>query len=193
MPWEKSFNIDEAVDNATNVFWAKGYEAASLAELLKAMNINKGSFYNAFGSKKELFTLSLLKYDREQPRAMLTRLSTLKNPVLAITEIFDELISQSLSDDERKGCYMVNLALDLPNLDEDTVRIVTKGLVDFEGFFKQEITLGHKDGSIPQTVDADVTSKALMALVVGLRVLSRGVYDNIELQAIKIQALNLIK
>lgn len=193
MPWEKSFNIDDAVNNATNVFWAKGYEAASLADLLKAMNINKGSFYNAFGSKKELFILSLLKYDREQPRAMLSRLSTLKNPVLAITGIFDELIAQSLSDDERKGCYMVNLALDLPNLDEDTVRIVTKGLVDFEAFFKQEITLGHKDGSIPQTVDADVTSKALMALVVGLRVLSRGVYDNIGLQAIKIQALDLIK
>ena len=57
MPWEKTFDIDEAIDRATEVFWAKGYEATSLADLIKATGVNKGSFYNAFGSKKKLFTL----------------------------------------------------------------------------------------------------------------------------------------
>ena len=44
MPWEKTFDIDDAIARATEVFWAKGYEATSLADLLQAIGINKGSF-----------------------------------------------------------------------------------------------------------------------------------------------------
>ena len=53
MPWETKFNIDNAIDQAINVFWAKGYKSTSLNDLLDAMEINKGSFYNTFGSKKK--------------------------------------------------------------------------------------------------------------------------------------------
>ena len=55
MPWEKEFDTEVALGNAMRAFWAKGYEATSLADLIKAMNINKGSLYNAYGGKKELW------------------------------------------------------------------------------------------------------------------------------------------
>lgn len=193
MPWEKSFDIDEAIDNATKVFWAKGYEATSLSDLLKATGINKGSFYNAFGSKKNLFTQSLLKYDREQRRATFAQLKAIEDPVVAITTLFDGLIAQSLSDGERKGCLLVNTALDLPNHDEDTKKTIKRGFVEAEAFFKEQIELGHETGAIPATVDADAAAKGLVTLVVGLRVLARGVFDHAALQAIKSQALALIK
>ncbi len=193
MPWEKSFDIDQAVDRAQHVFWAKGYEATSLADLLKAMGINKGSFYNAFGSKKKLFTQSLLKYDREQRKAALTQLSALNDPIVAFTTLFDGLIAQSLSDDERKGCMLVNTALDLPNHDKDTEKTVKKGLSDFEVFFREQIELGHKTGAIPERVDVTETARGLVTLVVGLRVLARGVFNADGLQAIKSQALCLVK
>ena len=61
MPWEKTFDVDVAIDRATEVFWEKGFESASLADLIKATGVNKGSFYNAFGSKKKLFTASLVE------------------------------------------------------------------------------------------------------------------------------------
>jgi TetR/AcrR family transcriptional regulator, transcriptional repressor for nem operon len=193
MPWEKTFDINEAIDRATQVFWAKGYEATSISDLLKAIGINKGSFYNAFGSKKALFTLSLLKYDREHRRDMLSKLTELDNPVLAISTLFDQLIEQSLTDEEKKGCLVVNTALDLPNHDKDTEKTVKKGLSDFEAFFKQQIKLGLSTGAIPPHVDAKVTSRGLMTLVVGLRVLARGVFDRPALKDIKTQAIHLIK
>lgn len=51
----RKFNIEEALESATLVFWDSGYEGASLAELTKAMGINPPSLYKAFGSKEDLF------------------------------------------------------------------------------------------------------------------------------------------
>lgn len=193
MPWEKSFDVDQAIDSAMQVFWAKGYEATSLADLMKAIGINKGSFYNAFGSKKKLFTESLLKYYQEQHRATLKELSAMNDPVAAITALFDGLVEQSLSDKDRKGCLLVNTALDLPHHDEDTENTVKKSFAEVVSFFKDQIELGQKQGVIPSSVDSGVTSKALLTLLVGLRVLARGVFDRESFEAIRSQAIDLIK
>lgn len=192
MPWEKTFEIDDAIDRATQVFWAKGYQATSLADLLKVIGINKGSFYNAFGSKKKLFTQSLLKYEREQRRDTLAELEKLDDPVLAINKLFDALIEQSLSDTEKKGCFLVNTALDMPNHDEDIQQAVTKGLKETESFFLRQVKLGISTGAIPERDSPEVTAKGLLTLLVGLRVLARGVFDQTSLNAIKSQAIDLI-
>ncbi len=57
-----AFNQDEALDKALNVFWARGYEGASMAELTEALGINKPSIYAAFGNKEELFRKALARY-----------------------------------------------------------------------------------------------------------------------------------
>ena len=193
MPWEKTFEIDNAIDRATEVFWAKGYEATSLADLLKAIGINKGSFYNAFGSKKKLFTQSLLKYEREQHQQTLAQLESLEDPVVAIDKLFDLLIEQSRTDKEKKGCFLINTALDLPNHDDDIKRAVKKGLKVAESFFERQVALGISTGAIPKRVDPEVTAKGLLTLLVGFRVLARGVFDRVDLSAIKTQAIDLIQ
>ena len=192
MPWEKSFDIDDAVDRATDVFWAKGYEATSLSDLLAAMGINKGSFYNAFGSKHDLFVRGLLKYGQEQHSAALADLAALNDPVQAIRKLFDFLIEQSAIDRDKKGCLLVNTALDLPNQGPGIADIVKSSMDDIETFFRRQITEGIEAGDIPNHVDPDKTAKALLGLVVGLRVLARGVFEPGDLQAIKSQAIELI-
>ena len=193
MPWEKSFDLDEAVDQSISVFMAKGYEATSLSDLLTAIGINKGSFYNAFGSKKKLFTQSLLKYDNEQRKAMLDELSQMQDPLKAIGSLFDALIEQSVTRDCKKGCLMVNTALDLPNHDAATEKLVKHSMSEMEVFFRQQIELGHKQESIAKSVSASETAKGLVTLVVGLRVLARGVFDEESLRVIKSQAMHLLK
>lgn len=193
MPWEKTFDVDVAVDRATELFWEKGFESTSLADLIKATGVNKGSFYNAFGSKKKLFTVSLLKYEREQRRDALAEFEALNNPALAIEKLFDMLIEQSLSDVKKKGCFLVNTALDLPNHDEDIQKAVKTGIKATEAFFQRQLTLGVERGEMPSSIDPEQDAKGLLTLLIGLRVLARGVFDKADLDSIKRQALRVIQ
>src|SRR5712664_2133179 len=58
----RSFDPDAALDRAMHVFWAKGYEGASLSDLTRAMRINRPSLYAAFGNKEQLFRKVLDRY-----------------------------------------------------------------------------------------------------------------------------------
>jgi AcrR family transcriptional regulator len=58
----RAFDADEALDRAMTVFWSKGYEGTSLADLTEAMGINRPSLYAAYGNKQELFRRALERY-----------------------------------------------------------------------------------------------------------------------------------
>src|SRR5919106_4393971 len=62
----RQFDLDEALDRALEVFWARGYEGATLPELTKVMGINRPSLYAAFGNKEQLFRRALDRYVDER-------------------------------------------------------------------------------------------------------------------------------
>jgi len=192
MPWEKSFDTDEVLDNAMKVFWAKGYKVTSISDLIEATGVNKGSLYNAFGSKKALFKEAFLKYDREQRQARLKKLSQNHGSIEAIEALFDLLVDQSVSDDDKKGCLLVNTAVNLPHHDADIEVAVLKGMTDYEVFFKDQLTQAKLRGEVNGTLDVNRAAKGLLALVVGLRVLARGVFERSGLEAIRDHALELV-
>ena len=66
----RQFDVDEALDRALEVFWARGYEGATLPELTRAMGINRPSLYAAFGNKEQLFRKALDRY-QTGPQAFL--------------------------------------------------------------------------------------------------------------------------
>ncbi len=63
MSGQKQFDVTVALDQATRLFWAKGYSNTSLRDLLRVMKIGEGSFYNSFKSKQRLYLLCLKHYD----------------------------------------------------------------------------------------------------------------------------------
>ena len=192
MPWEKSFDEDNALEAAMNVFWAKGYEETSMSDLINAMNINKGSLYNAYGDKKTLFLTALKKYDAEQSRAFIKQLHQIDDPVEAINSLFDCMIQQYTDDPEAKGCLLVNTSLKLIFHDQDVQDIVKEGLKEVELFFETCLKKLKDKNESTNTLDTKETAKMLTALAVGLRVLSRGTFEVECLHAIKRQALKII-
>jgi len=61
----RSFDDDAVIDRAMEVFWTYGYANTSPAQLAQATGVAKGSLYNAFNSKRELFDRALARYDQQ--------------------------------------------------------------------------------------------------------------------------------
>ncbi|QDU36943.1 HTH-type transcriptional repressor ComR [Maioricimonas rarisocia] len=192
MPWEKSFDESDVVDCAMRVFWEKGYASTSISDITDATGIKRGSLYNAFEGKHDLFLKSLLKYDDEQRRQRLRKLESIDDPREAIATFFDHIVKDSLKDPARRGCLVINTSLDYPQHDEEVRKIVDDAFRELTDFFERAIRRGHERGEIPQTVEPRPTAKALVALLVGLRVLGRGAFGKTALQQIAAQAQRLI-
>lgn len=192
MPWEKSFSEDEVVKRATRVFWDKGYEAASISDLLEGMEINRGSFYNAFGGKRELFIRALKDYDEGFRRTVLADLEAMDDPKTAFQVFFKMVVDSTVADNEKKGCLLVNTTLELPAHDEEIHQLVGKAMGALESFFRRGIEVAQARGDMPKDIDPAKTASGLLALVVSIRVLGRGLFTEESLAAIAHQAERLV-
>ena len=192
MPWEKTFEVRDAIDKAMRVFWTKGYVDTSIADLLEATGLKRSSLYNAFGGKRDLFVQALRKYDRENSRATLSRLEEIEDPRQAIQTLFEGAIQEALADPDRKGCLLVNTSLELPTHDKEIQTIVKTGMRAVEAFLQRQIELGQARSELPESIDPQETARALVALMAGIRVLGRGVFEESALRSIAAQALRLI-
>ena len=191
MPWEKSFDEEAALEKAMLVFWEKGFEPASIADLIEGTGINRGSLYNAFGGKQKLFVKALKKYDRYR-QDTLARLEALDDPKKAITALFDDVVTKAVTDQDRKGCFLFNTALEIGSHDKEVKEIVSNGIRENEAFFRRSIEVGQARGVFRKDLDPGATAKTLLALIVGIRVLGRGVFTEAALRTIANEAKRLI-
>ncbi len=192
MPWEKSFDEDEAVGKAMKVFWEKGFEPASMADLIAGTGITRGSLYNAFGGKEQLFVRALLKYDKDNRRATLAELEAMDDPKRAIAALFDGIVAEAVVDTEKKGCFLVNTASELATHGEEVNRIVRNGVREFEAFLRRSVEVAQARKQVAQTLDPEATAKGLVAMIVAIRLLGRGVFDESALKTIAAQAQRLL-
>ena len=192
MPWQKTFDEDEVIGSIMEVFWQKGFEPASMTDLIAGAGITRGSLYNAFGGKEQLFLRALQKYDRDNRRAMLANLEAMDDPKRAIAVLFDALIAEAVSDSGKKGCFLVNTASELIAHGEEVNQIVRNGLREFEAFLRRSVEVAQARKQVPASLDPASTARGLMAMVVAIRVLSRGMFDEAALETIAGQALRLL-
>lgn len=188
MPWKKQFDVDVARDRAKDLFWSKGYEATSMDDLLAHMGINRGSFYATFGSKRELYAEVLHRYDAEQRRLAFQALTRGLPAKEAIAAVFREVCRQSRGKRGKYGCFLANAALEMATTDESIGRFVRDAFSEMEGFLKQRIREGQQSGDIDPGIDAADVARALLGLLLGMRVLARSgaapkVLDGITRQA----------
>ena len=192
MPWEKQFDVDDALTKAMNAFWARGFEATSMRDLVDCMGIKRGSIYATFGGKRSLFIRALRRYDDVHRGEWVAGLRKSDSPREAILGAFEDAIGAVLEAGSRDGCLLVNTALELSPHDPEISGIVGHGLAEMEGFFREMIEAGRESGEIPAHVDPVDTARSLLSLFIGLRVLSRSRPEEPLLRSVANQAAALL-
>ena len=192
MPWEKSFDESEFLETVMQIFWEKGYAATSISDITEATGIKRGSLYNAFDGKDDLFLQAILKYDNEKRQRLIQEIELIESPREAVSAFFDKLVKSSLADKDKKGCLLVNTSLEYEKHDDAVKKVIDDGFRKLATFFEKTVKAGQVAHEIPRSVDAKAAAKALVACLVGIRVLGRGTYGKTALQQIANQAMQLI-
>lgn len=189
----KAFDEDRALDAAVDCFWLRGFEATSVRDLAEAMGIGGASLYNAYGDKRALFSRSLERYAARSMRDRIARMEAAHQPKEAIGAFISEIIDRSLKDPDRKGCLLVNSALDVAPHDAEIGKVVGGYLDELRQFFRRNIEAAHKVGQVPRTVDAEEVSGHLLGVLLGIRVLARTGARRKMLEAVARPALDLLE
>src|ERR1700755_3007289 len=154
MAQPREFDETTVLEAAMNCFWAQGFEQTSVRDLAERMGITGASLYNAFGDKRSLYRQALIHFLAQRVRDRVARLEKLP-PALAIRTFFDEIIERSVDDEQRRGCMLVNAALELAPYDPEFQKLVAEEMIFIEAFFRRCVAAGQKDGSIIGTRTAD--------------------------------------
>ena len=168
----REFDETTALEAAMNCFWAQGFEQTSVRDLAERMGITGASLYNAFGDKRSLYRQAFVHYLAQTVRDRVARLEKLP-PAMAIRAFFNEIIERSVDDDQRRGCMLVNAALELAPYDPEFRQLVTEEMIFIEAFFRRCVAAGQKDGSIASMRSAEELAKLLLSVLLGIRVLAR--------------------
>lgn len=169
----RQFDENAVLDAAMKQFWLYGYAATSVRDLAKCTGLTTTSLYNAFGDKRTLYRLSLDRYLERSFHDRIGRFEYHLPPDQAIRAFFSEIIEASLNDKQRKGCLLVNSALEMSPHDPEFRRAVSAVMVQVEAFFRRSVEAGQAAGTISATHPADSLGQMLLGVLLGIRVLAR--------------------
>lgn len=189
----KAFDEERAIDAAVDCFWMRGYEGTSVRDLAEAMGIGGTSLYNAYGDKRALFARSLERYANRSMRERIARLESGHRPKEAIAAFIDEIVERSLKDPDRKGCLLINSALDVAPHDAEIGRVVSGYLDEIRVFFHRNLVAARKAGQVPRKIDADSVATHLLGVIAGIRVLARTGAGRRQLEDVARPALALLE
>ncbi len=192
MPWKKNFDVDVALHKAGETFWSRGYEATSMRDLLEAMGIQKGSFYDTYGSKREAYQRALEQYASTR-FAQFESLVEEQGPKESLRTLINAIFEECVGPNGHRGCMLLNCALELAPSDTAAQRAVNRAFEHHEQSYADLIRAAQAQRKISTSVDAGATAKAMLAIVMGMRVFSRTNSSKAALRTLADQALGLLE
>ena len=193
MARSRSFNEEEVLDKAVEVFWAKGYEATSMQDLVDAMGIQRGSLYGAFGSKQQLFLKALNRYGEMVIKQLLEILESKPAAIESIEFFFAQLVEHLLASGPLRSCLVTNSAIERGLSDEATRKKVLHLLHSLEKGFYQALLRAQQSGEITSGHNLTGLAEYLTSSMQGLLVMGKVCSDRAVLERINQITLSAIR
>ncbi len=181
----REFDPDEALARAMEAFWAKGYEGTSMADLVAATGLNKGSLYAAFGDKRRLYLAAIERYERAAIDGTVATLRDAADPAAALAAVFDRVIG-AVERSDRRGCLLCNASIDRAPYDPAVERRVLSALARLQRAIAAALRRATADASAPEV---EARASHMLATYMGLRTMARAGVAAAELRAIAVRAL----
>jgi AcrR family transcriptional regulator len=186
----REFDPAAALDKALRVFWEKGYEGASMADLTAAMGINRPSLYAAFGNKEALFRQAIERYV-EGPGSYVAKALAMPTAREVAQALLAGAVNVLGNPRNPGGCLSIHGAL----VCGDEARAVRQGLVamraDGQTALYERFDRAKREGDLPPTADAAKLAAYLTTVIHGMAVQSASGTPAAELQAVADLALGI--
>ena len=169
----RGFDVDEALDRAVNVFWARGYEGASLDDLTQAMGINRTSMYRAFGNKETLFRKALERYTAGPASYFAQAIGQSTAREVAATFLGGAVESTTLPGCPA-GCLGVQGALAAGAAGDNARDVLTAWRESGTAHLRNRFQRAVEDGDLPAGADPGLLARHLMTVANGIAVQAAG-------------------
>ena len=173
MPRPKSFDEDAVLDQAVELFRARGYEGTSLADLEMHLGLGRQSLYNAFGDKHSLFLRALERYKRGVTEGALARLHAPGAGLAEIRAFFRSSVKSLTAPGPRHTCLVVNTILERGSQDPDALLRCNQARAGLERVFRRALAQAKTRGELSEGVDVDATATLLVSQNYGLNILAK--------------------
>ncbi|WP_031158990.1 TetR/AcrR family transcriptional regulator [Streptomyces durhamensis] len=189
----KEFDPDAALQSALELFWRRGYEATSMADLVAHLGIGRASLYATFGSKHALYLSALERYGQTQ-NPLLTEELSRPGPVLpAVRALVLRFAAEATAEATRqRGCLVTNTAVELAAHDTAAARRVEQSWDHLETLLHSALVRAQAQGELAADRTPLPLARTLLVLLQGLRVVGKASTDPARVHDAAEQALALL-
>ena len=155
----REFDPEFVLDAAMRAFWAKGYEATSMSDLMAVTGLHKGSLYQAFGDKHSLFVQSLTRYLQDMASQVQKIIVVAETPLDALRSVLHRMIDiVDTHDGCPMGCMAINSLIELAPHDPEVQKILHDHISAMEKSMTAKAPMGSSFRSSSNCSPANLTS-----------------------------------
>ena len=185
----REFNVQEVLDSALDVFWQKGYEGASYADLTSATGVERPGLYSAFGNKESLFKQALERYYSHYLAFFPAALELPTSKEIVKTLLFKSIELNTRYPD-RRGCLGIQGALACSDSSESIRLAVVEARANGESILRERLERAKTEGDLPETSDCAALASYVCAVLHGMAVQAKAGFSKEKLETVATLAIN---
>ena len=168
-----SFDRSAALHSAMHVFWERGYEAASIADLTAAMGITPPSLYTAFGDKEHLFLEAVELYASGPGSGGSRALAEEPSARQAIERWLREAAAELTCSSHPSGCMVVIATMNCSAASAHVQAALAQRRATADAALRTRIKQGIRDGELPADTDAAALARFFSTVFQGMSMQAR--------------------
>lgn len=168
----RGFDVGEALDVALDLFWQQGYDNTPMQALCRAMGLQPGSVYAAFGSKRDLFGAAVRRYIETVSAEAIERVNGAPSGLQGLRAYFGHLVDAMVDGKRARGCLITNSMVEFATRDPELSAMFQVHLACLQTSFAAALARARAEGELRQGAGPE-SAGMLVALVQGMNVLAK--------------------